>query len=119
MKFLIRFLIKVATVIVLSYMLPSFGMEVTVASPVDAVKVALVLSVLNAFVKPVLQFLALPISCLTLGLFSLVISAAMVLLTDYLLVGFHVDGWLLALVFSLAFSVISSIVEKFIVDDKQ
>lgn len=122
MKFIIRFLIKVATVIGLSYLLPSFGLDVSVASPLDAVKVALVLTILNSFVKPILQFFALPITCLTMGLFSLVISAAMVMLTDKLLVGFALDGWmngwLVALVFSLAFSFISSAVEKFIVDEE-
>lgn len=117
MKFLIRFLIKIATVIALSYLLPAIGLGVTVASPLDAVKVALVLTILNTFVKPILKFLSLPISCLTLGLFSLVISAAMVVATDKVLAGFAVDGWLTALVFSLAFSFISSIVENFIVDD--
>lgn len=117
MKFLIRFLIKIATVIAIAYVLPMVGLGVTVASPLDAVKVALVLTVLNTFVKPILKFLSLPISCLTLGLFSLVISAAMVIATDKVLAGFSVDGWLTALVFSLAFSFISSVVENFIVDD--
>lgn len=119
MKFIIRFLIKVATVIAISYLLPRFGFDVTVASPLDAVKVALVLTVLNTFIKPILKILALPISCLTLGLFSLVISAAMVIATDKVLDGFAVEGWLTALVFSLAFSFISSAVEKFIVDDEE
>ncbi len=118
MKFIIRFLIKVATVIGLAYLLPKLNFGVTVASPMDAIKVALVLTILNTFIKPVIKIFALPISCLTLGLFSLVISAAMVILTDKVLDGFAVDGWLTALIFSLAFSFISSAVEKFIVDEE-
>jgi putative membrane protein len=117
MQFLIRFLIKVATVILLAYTLPKLGITVEVASPMDAIKVALVLSILNSFIRPVLEFFAFPITCLTLGLFSLVISAAMVLLTDKMLDGFSVYGWFAALIFSLAFSFISSAVEKFIVND--
>jgi putative membrane protein len=120
MKFIIRFLIKVATVIALSYLLPTLWSGFSnpiVFSPLDAVKVALVLTILNTFIKPILKFFALPITCLTLGLFSLVISAAMVVLTDNILDGFQVGGWIAALVFSLSFSFISATVEKFIVDD--
>ena len=103
MKFIIRFLIKIATVIGLAYLLPALGIDVHVASPLDAVKVALVLTILNSFIRPVLEFFAFPITCLTLGLFSLVISAAMVILADKMLDGFSVSGWLGALIFSLAF----------------
>jgi putative membrane protein len=89
-----------------------------VFSPLDAVKVALVLTVLNTFIKPIIKIFALPITCITLGLFSLVISAAMVVLTDNILDGFQVGGWLAALIFSLSFSFISATVEKFIVDEE-
>jgi putative membrane protein len=122
MKFIVKFLIKVATVIGLSYLLPLIGLDVHVASPMDAVKVALVLTILNTFLKPIVSFFTIPISCLTLGLFSLVISAAMVKLADYFLTGFSVhgiaNGWLTALVFSLGFTFICSMVERFIIEDK-
>lgn len=120
MKLIIRFLIKVATVIALSYILPELWSGFShpmVSAPLDAVKVALVLSLLNTFVKPVLQFFALPITCLTMGLFTLVISAAIVMMTQEMVNGFHVGGWLAALLFSLSFSFVSATVEKFIVDE--
>jgi putative membrane protein len=121
MKFIIRFLIKIATVIGLSYLLPAIWSGFSnpiVNSPLDAVKVALVLTVLNTFIKPIIKIFALPITCITLGLFSLVISAAMVVLTDNILDGFQVGGWIAALIFSLSFSFISATVEKFIVDEE-
>jgi putative membrane protein len=117
MQFIIRFLIKVAAVIILSYLLPKLGILVFADSPGDAIKVALVLTILNSFIRPVLEFFAFPITCLTLGLFSLVISAAMVLLTAKLVHGFHVEGWLAALIFSLGFAFINTAVEKLIVND--
>lgn len=120
MKFIIRFLIKIATVIGLSYLLPAVWSGFSnpiVNSPLDAVKVALVLTLLNTFIKPIIKIFALPITCITLGLFSLGISAAMVVLTDNMLDGFQVGGWLAALIFSLSFSFISATVEKFIVDE--
>ncbi|MEN9447806.1 MAG: hypothetical protein RJA25_1096 [Bacteroidota bacterium] len=120
MNFIIRFLIKIATVIALSYVLPmlwtGFGNPI-VDTPMDAVKVALVLSILNTFVKPILQFFALPITCLTMGLFSLVISAAIVLMAQQLVTGFHVGGWIAALLFSLSFSFVSATVERLIVEE--
>jgi putative membrane protein len=119
MKFIIRLLIKIATVIALAYVLPKvapFLSIIHVETTLDAVKVALLISILNVTVRPILQLLALPITCLTLGLFSLVISAAMVVLADYLIDGFTTGGWLPALVFSISFSFVSSLVEKFIED---
>ncbi|MCC6516382.1 MAG: phage holin family protein [Chitinophagales bacterium] len=122
MKLILKVLIKIAAVIGLSYLLSKFGLQVTVNEPLDAVKVAIVLSLLNTFLKPIISFFSLPISCLTLGLFTLVISAAMVKLADSLLAGFSIggvaNGWLTALIFSLGFTFICSTVEKFIVDDK-
>jgi putative membrane protein len=119
MKLIVRLLIKIGTVIALAYVLPQIGgflRFIHVDSTMDAVKVALLLSILNATIKPVLQFLALPITCLTLGLFSLVISAAMVYVADILIDGFKTGGWIPALVFSIAFSFVSSLAERFIED---
>ena len=59
--------------------------------------VALAFSLLNTYVRPILRILTLPISVMTLGIFLLVINAAMLLLTsaisDQLALGFHVDGF--------------------------
>lgn len=59
--------------------------------------VALAFSLLNTYVRPILRILTLPISVMTLGIFLLVINAAMLLLTsaisDQLTLGFHVDGF--------------------------
>jgi len=118
MKFIIRFLIKIATVIILCLALPKIGINVSYQDDIIiAIKVAIVLTILNSFLKPILKVISLPITCLTIGLFSLVITAAMVMLTSYFVAGFNVGGWLNALVFGLGFSLITSAVEKFIVDE--
>lgn len=72
---------------------------------------ALVLGLLNVFVKPILQFISIPVTALTLGLFLLVINAVIILLASYLLNCFHVDGFWSALLYSVIFSVISWILE--------
>ena len=68
---------------------------------------ALVLGLLNAFVRPILGFLSLPITILTLGLFSLVLNALMILLMSALVKGVHVNGFLGALIASIVLSILT------------
>jgi putative membrane protein len=71
----------------------------------SALMMAVVLAFLNAIVKPVLTFLTIPITIVTLGFFLLVINALIIIFAEKLVPGFHVDGFLTALVFSLVLSV--------------
>ncbi len=66
---------------------------------------AIVLAFLNAIVKPVLTFLTIPITVVTLGLFLLVINALIIIFAEKLVTGFHVDGFFTALLFSLVLSI--------------
>jgi len=68
---------------------------------------ALVLSVLNTFVKPVLSILSLPFILLSLGLFLLVVNALLLMATAWLVKGFHVAGFWPAVGGSLVISVVS------------
>ena len=72
-----------------------------------AIIVALVLALLNTFIKPILIILTIPVTILTLGLFLLVINILIIKLTDSLVGGFTVDGWFSALLFSLIVSVVT------------
>lgn len=74
-----------------------------------SVIVAIILAVVNAFIKPILFVLTLPINILTLGLFSLVINALMVLLVNAIVPGFEVNGLLAALLFSIVLSIVSTV----------
>jgi putative membrane protein len=68
----------------------------------------LALGVVNAFVKPILVMISLPITCLTLGLFILVINALMLLLVSAIpFLGFIVNGFAVALVAAVVISVVS------------
>lgn len=80
---------------------------VSVDSFVTAVLVAIVLGAVNMILRPILVILTLPITIITLGLFAFVINALLVLLVDYLVPGFRVDGFLTALLFSFVLSIIS------------
>lgn len=69
---------------------------------------ALLIGVLNSIIKPLVTIVTLPISLLTLGLFSFIVSGAMIMLADYLIDEFHVAhlGW--AILFSIVLTVINS-----------
>jgi putative membrane protein len=82
---------------------------VTVDNYFSALMVAIVLAFLNAIVKPVLTILTIPITVLTLGLFLLVINALIIIFAERLVNGFHVDGFLPALFFSIILSLFTGI----------
>ncbi|MFE2476907.1 MULTISPECIES: phage holin family protein [unclassified Streptomyces] len=73
--------------------------------------VALVFGLVNLIVKPVVKFFSLPLFVLTLGLFTLVVNALMLLLTSWLAaqldLSFHVDNFWTALIGGLIISVVS------------
>lgn len=107
MNFLVKLVLTALAVIIASYFLPG----VSVDSFLVAVLVAAVLAVLNAILKPVLVLLTIPLTILTLGLFLLVINAVIILLADFFISGFHVNGFWWALIFSLILSLIVSVFE--------
>ena len=105
MKLIIRILLTALAVILIATFLPG----VSVAGFGTAIIVAVVLAILNLIVKPILLILTLPVTILTLGLFLLVINAIIILLADSFVSGFGVNGFWIALIFSLLLSIIQSI----------
>jgi putative membrane protein len=78
----------------------------------SAILVAFTLALLDAFVKPLLILLTLPVTVFTLGLFLLVINASIIMFDDHLIGGFKVDGFWSALFFSLLLSFFNSFVHR-------
>jgi len=79
-----------------------------------AIILAIVLGLLNAILKPILQFLSFPITILTLGLFLLVINAAIVLIASSLVKNFHVNNFWWALLFSIIVSLVTNLLSNII-----
>jgi putative membrane protein len=73
---------------------------------------AAVLGLLNALVRPILWFITLPITVLTLGLFLLVLNAIMLELTAWLVPGFGIEGFGWAIVGALVLSLISLVTDR-------
>ncbi len=108
MFILFEWLISALAILVSANLLPG----VHVASFFTALTVSVVLGIINAILKPILIILSLPITILTLGLFTLVIDALLILLTSALVPGFRVDGFWWAIIFSLVLSVVNSFLHQ-------
>lgn len=113
MKLLLRILITAIAVVVLANILPGVGVD----TYWTAILVAVVLSLLNFIVKPILVIFTLPVTILTLGLFLLIINAIIILLADYLITGFNVEGIWWALIFSLLLSLLQSVMFSLLGED--
>ncbi len=108
MPILIRWVISALVILVAGYILPG----VVVSGFVAALLVAIVLGLLNAFIKPLLVILTLPINVFTLGLFTLVINAFLIWLTAKIVPGFSVEGFGYALLFGIVVSLVMFIVNR-------
>ena len=105
MKTLLQIVLTGLIVLILSNILGG----VYVADFFTAVVVAAILALLNIFVKPILLILTLPVTVVTFGLFLLAINAFIILMADWLIDAFRVDGFWWAVLFSLLLSFLQSI----------
>jgi len=108
MNILLNWLVTTVAVIAAAYLLPG----VTISGFWAALIVALVLGILNVFVKPVLLLLTLPINILTLGLFTLVINALIILMASALVPGFKVAGFWNAMLFGIVLAIITYLIHR-------
>lgn len=104
MKYLINWIVMTLAVFISAQLLPGVGVE----SIFVAFVAALVLGIINILLKPILLILTLPINIFTLGLFTLVINAGLVLLASNIVDGFSVAGFWWAVIFSLVMSIVQS-----------
>lgn len=103
MSLLIRWLCYALAIIFTSWIVP--GIEVS--SFMNALFVVVVIALINTFIRPFLEIITLPINVLTLGIFSLVINALLLMLAGFLAPGFEVEGFLSALIGSILLSLFS------------
>jgi putative membrane protein len=115
MNSIIKFFLTGLAVLLTAYLLPGVHVE----NYGQALVVALVLSIANVIVKPLLILFTIPLTVLSLGLFLLVINALIILLVDYFVPGFSVDGFWWALAFSLILSVFNSMFSDLTKDSKK
>ena len=114
MKLIIRILITSALVLLIANLMTGVHVDNFTTSLI----VAVVLGLLNVFIKPLLVILTLPITFITLGLFLLVINALIIILCDNIVGGFSVDTFFTALLFSIILSVSQSLMYAIFGDTK-
>lgn len=99
-----HWLVGTLCIIITAYLLP--GVEVTL---IGALVLAVVLALINIFIKPLIFILTLPINILTLGLFSLVINAVLVMVAAEIVPGFSIASFWSAFFFSIILSLITTL----------
>ncbi|MEX0880709.1 MAG: phage holin family protein [Thermoanaerobaculia bacterium] len=117
MKFLARLLINAAALWVAVRIVPGITYE---GGWAPFLVVALLFGLVNAFIRPIVKLLTLPIIFLTLGLFALVVNGLMLWLTSSfataLGVQFHVDGCWTAILGALVVSIVSALLSMILPD---
>lgn len=108
MKLITELVSKVASLWVTTILLPGFR----VADLATLVVTAIVLGAVNMFIRPILQFLALPITIVTLGIFAFVINAALLYFSSIFIPGFEIDSFQTAFFASLIMAILGAFFNK-------
>jgi len=112
MSLLISLLLNTLALIITAYIVPGFQVQSFAA----ALLAAIVLGLINTFIKPILVFLTLPLTVITLGLFIFIVNAIVLRLTTLIVPGFVVEGWLPAILGAIVLSVASTVLSMVVKD---
>ncbi|OFO94422.1 MULTISPECIES: phage holin family protein [Corynebacterium] len=115
MKTFINFALNVIAVAVAFWAVVAIvpGIDIVPATTQNFLLIAAVFIIVNEVVTPVLRFLGAPLTCLTLGLFALVINGAVLLLVSALMDSLVIDGWGAAIIGAIVLAVVSGVVNFF------
>lgn len=108
MKIITHWIVSAVSIAVAAYILPGVHLDGVLA----ALILAVVLGVINAFIRPLLILLTLPLSILTLGLFTLVINTVLIMLAAKLVPGVSIDGFLWALAFGVVLALVHAFLKR-------
>ncbi len=109
MKTIIHWIVSALAIGVTSYVLPGVHLNGIVA----ALVLAVVLGAINAFLRPVLLILTFPLNLFTLGLFTFVLNAVLVMLAAAIVPGVIIDNFWWALLFALVLSIVNAVFRMF------
>jgi putative membrane protein len=108
MPFIVKLVINSISIFLASALLPGVFLK----SYPTAIWVALVISLLNAFIKPLLIILTIPITIFTFGIFLFLINAIIFSMAAYLINGFAIEGFFTAVILSLIVSILNYLMES-------
>lgn len=115
MKFFLKWLISAGAFLLTAYIVPG----IAIASFFTALILVIVWGFINMFIKPVIHIIALPITLLTLGLFSLVINGALFYFMASFIKGFYIDGFISALLGAFLVYFFTWIGEKILIKEEE
>jgi len=108
MKLIIRLAINVFALLVVEYLVPGFELTGYQA----AIVAAIVIGVVNTFIRPLLQLIALPISLLTFGISAFLINVFLLWGVAYVVPGFEITSFLTAVIAAIVLSLVSWFLHK-------
>jgi len=114
MKLLIKLILNVVALLVVSYLVPGFTFD----SLTSVIVAAIVIGIVNTFIKPVLQILFLPLSIVTLGITAFLINVFLLWGVSIAVRGFHIAGFLTAVIGSIVLTFVSVFLNKLAEDNK-
>ncbi len=103
MKLIVRLAINVLALLVVEYLVPGFEL----AGYQAAIVAAVIIGVVNTFIRPILQLVALPISIVTLGISAFLINVMLLWLVAYFVPGFEITSFTTAIIASILLSLVS------------
>lgn len=112
MQLLLALVINAVAFLATAYVVPGFRVDNFTSALLSAV----VLGVVNTFIKPILSVITLPLTVMTLGLFAFVVNAVVLFIVAWAVPGFDVDGWLPAILGGIVLAVVSTILSSVLKD---
>ncbi len=103
MRLIFRLALNVFALFVVAYLVPGFHL----ANITAAIIAAVVIGIINTFIKPIIQLVALPISIVTLGIFAFVINVALLYVAAQIVPGFAIDGFWTAALASIVLALVT------------
>jgi len=115
---IIRWIVNAVSLYITAAIVSAIGLKITLTGAVPALLAVAMLAVVNAFIRPLVVILTLPLNCLTFGFFSLVINALLFMMVGSgFIPGFRVDGFLAAFVGSIVMGIVNGLISHWVKSD--
>ncbi len=114
MKLILKLALNAFALLVVSYLVPGFSFD----GAMSIIVTAIVIGVINTFIKPVLQIIFLPLSIVTLGISAFLINVLLLWCVSFVVRGFHIESFFTAVIASVVLTLVSIFLNK-LADDKK
>lgn len=108
MNLIIKWILFALLIMLIAWIIPG----ITITGFLSALIVVVVMSIVNVLIRPIVEFISLPLNVLTLGIFSLVINALLFLLVAKFSPGFQIDGFWNGFFGALILSIMTPLIDK-------